>query len=119
MTEAVWQAAKKLAAAAAASSDALHDKFVQDGAFIMEYGGLDTFFGGLEGLIGEPSPNLMGAITHEHCNSIDSDLDFHAGNYGTTTTSKIEYDGRAIRRAIRRKYSDARPPPQVPLRRQA
>ena len=45
----------------------LHAKFVQEGvAFTMSYGGLSAFWGGLEGLIGAPHPNLLQAVEREH-----------------------------------------------------
>ena len=37
----------------------LHDKFRQTGeGFTLTYGGLSTFFGGLERLVGAPDPKL-------------------------------------------------------------
>ena len=88
----VWGGIEALGAAGSATGKELHDKFVQEGgAFTMSYGGLDTFFGGLEGLIGAPNPKLRESMKRDHCDSIDSQAEFHAGNYGTTTTSEIEY----------------------------
>ena len=67
----MWAGALSLATAGgAATGQELHDKFVQDGgAFTMSYGGLDTFFGGLEGLIGAPNPKLREATQREHLES--------------------------------------------------
>ncbi|KAL1520857.1 hypothetical protein AB1Y20_022418 [Prymnesium parvum] len=88
----VWDGAVALLAAGAATGAELHAKFVQEGAaFTMSYGGLDTFWGGLEALIGTPNPKLEQAIEREHRHSADSRDDFLASNYGTTTTSEGEY----------------------------
>ena len=36
------------------------------------FGGLSTFFSGLEGLVGTPNPSLRAAMHLEHCKSLDS-----------------------------------------------
>jgi hypothetical protein len=46
IVDALWPALERLATASAASGAELHDKFVQQGAFTMAFGGLETFFGG-------------------------------------------------------------------------
>lgn len=71
---------------------ALHSKFSQDpSAFHLEFGGLSTFYRGLEGCIGPPAPNLAAGMFREHCESEDSRRVFEAANYGTRTTAEVEY----------------------------
>ena len=41
--------------------------------------------------MGVPHINLPQGMFDEHCDSVDSDLEFVATNYGTHTTSKMEY----------------------------
>lgn len=65
-------------------------RFLQD-SHELSYATLDTFFTGLEGLIGPPNPNLLVAMEREHCDSSDSQLAFSTPNYGVTTTSEIEW----------------------------
>ncbi len=38
----------------------------------MGAGKLQSFFDGLEGLIGSPNPNLLEAMAAEHCNGPDA-----------------------------------------------
>ena len=65
-------------------------KFAES-AFTLSYTGLDTFFKGLESLVGIPSPNLRLAMRAEHCGAADSAQYFTTNNYGVTTTSTIEW----------------------------
>ena len=89
---ALWDGLRQLNAARAASGQELHDKFCQDGgAFTLSYGELSSFFEGLAGLVGEPSPTISEAMAREHCDAADSDNIFHAGNYETDTTSHAEW----------------------------
>ena len=57
----------------------------------MSYGGLNTFFGGLESLIGAPNPSITEAMRREHCEAPDSRLIFTTGNYKLSTTSEVEW----------------------------
>ena len=57
----------------------------------MAFGGLHTLYQGLEGVIGPPSTDLAAGMHREHCRSRDSQEAFEAPNYGTVTTSEIEY----------------------------
>eukprot|EP00962_Isochrysis_galbana_P010777 scaffold2996_cov132-Isochrysis_galbana.AAC.1 len=57
----------------------------------LSFSGLDTFFGGLEGLVGAPAPKVREAMQDEHTNRVDSDTPFVTGNYGIDTTSKQEW----------------------------
>ena len=74
----------------AASGEELHDKFVQSGsAFTLSFGSLSSFYLGLEGMIGTLPTSSTGS--KEHCESEDSRDEFAAGNYGTTTSSQVEW----------------------------
>ena len=67
-------------------------KFQADsGGFQLSYGSLTTFYEGLEGLIGRPTPSLWIEMTREHSLSADSSITFKTGNYGIETTSEIEW----------------------------
>ena len=55
------------------------------------FGGLGTFFQGLDGLIGPPSPSFFEAMHREHCLATDSNTPFTTSNYSITTTSAVEY----------------------------
>lgn len=92
LADELWEGATELASAAATTATELRNKFVQDDeAFTISYGGVDTFFGGLERLIGPPSPQLLETMTHEHTRSADSQVIFKTSNYGVSTTSEIEW----------------------------
>ena len=57
----------------------------------MKFGGLESYFRGLDGVIGQPATDLDAGIHREHARSRDSQQAFKAPNYGTRTTSEIEY----------------------------
>ena len=88
--DSIWEAAQRLADAAAATGSQLNDKFASAG-FTLQYGDLNTFFGGLEGKIGPPSIKVFEAMEAEHTQSADSLDAFTTGNYGVTTTPKTEW----------------------------
>jgi NLR family CARD domain-containing protein 3 len=68
------------------------DKFMHEGSnFNMSYAGLDAFFGGLEGKLGAPNPELHETMRAEHSHRIDSNRRFTATNYGVETTSAKEW----------------------------
>eukprot|EP00966_Prymnesium_polylepis_P324387 7380439-Prymnesium_polylepis.1 len=72
----------------------LHERFVtasEDRPIDLALSGSELFYGGLSGLVGKPQPNLAAAIRHEHCSSLDSADFFVAKNYGTKTSSRVEY----------------------------
>ena len=70
----------------------LHRKFEQEASsFVLDYKGLQSFYAGLEGLVGPPQPYLLEGMRREHCKSEDSDIEFTTSNYGTKTSSKIEW----------------------------
>jgi len=58
---------------------------------MLSYGGLSTFYSGLEGIVGSPDPNVLEAMKSEHTARPDSNLTFTAGNYGVSTTSATEW----------------------------
>ena len=58
---------------------------------MLSYGGLSTFYSGLEGRIGSPSPSLHVSMEREHCREADSRDTFTASNYGVTTTAETEW----------------------------
>jgi len=62
-----------MAEANAASGAELHSKFVAEGTGRrLSFGDLSRFFGGLEGLVGAPSPKLVEALQSDHCAQPDS-----------------------------------------------
>ena len=87
----VWAAVLRLRAAAAPTAELLQDKFVQDGAGVLSYSSLHTFFGGLEGVVGGPSPNFVHAMHAEHTERGDSHESFSTSNYGVKTCSSTEW----------------------------
>ena len=99
-----WQAQ----AQARSISDAQeqHSKFAE-ATFTLAYTGRSTFFGGLESLIGLPTPNLRMAMEAEHCASADSQDEFTTSNYGIMTTPEVEWhavvDPHAGLAALKRK----------------
>ena len=54
----IYDGAVELDAGSAASAEELQGKFLADGAGVLSYAGLDTFFGGLEGQVGAPNPKF-------------------------------------------------------------
>lgn len=92
LAEAVWTGLVALRGAVAVTGHELHTKFLAEpGAFELSFGGLSTFFAGLERLIGPPQPNLLESMRREHCASADSTLPFCSTSYGTRTTSIVEW----------------------------
>jgi len=88
----LYRGMRQLSTQKAASGLELNQKFMQDGgAFTMSYGGLDTFFGGLESLIGAPNPSITEAMRREHCDSADSHEGFTTSNYRLSSSSEIEW----------------------------
>lgn len=79
----------------AATGTELNHKFQTDGVgFEMDFGSLDTFFGGLEGLIGAPqmlNGSLLASMAHEHCGCRDARVPFTSSN-GLSTTSEMEWE---------------------------
>ena len=92
LAEQIWCGLQNLAAARAATGLELHDKFVADpSSCVMTFGGLDTYFAGLEGLVGPPSANILSAMSQEHCCGPDAKAVFETKNYEIETTSEVEW----------------------------
>jgi hypothetical protein len=84
-------ALEQLASGAAPTAEQLQAKFMQDGAGLMAYGDLSSFFGGLEAMVGAPQPRVREAMAAEHTEQPDSHLEFTTENFGVTTTSATEW----------------------------
>ena len=69
---------------------AQHGKFAGS-TFTLAFTDLPAFHGGLEALIGSPSPNLLPEMEIEHCKSPDSKRTFVTSNYGIETSSTTEW----------------------------
>ena len=92
LSRALARATRKFAAQGAATPTELHEKFAQDSNSIhLEFGGLTSFFRGLEGVVGPPASNLETGMFREHCKGPDVRVEFVATNYDTVTTSEIEW----------------------------
>ena len=68
--------------------DENNDKFTMPQ---MQLGDLRSFFGGLDGLIGPPSPNLWEKMRREHCEERGAADAFTSSNYRVTTSSVVEW----------------------------
>ena len=93
LVDRIWPEIELLAAIdKAATVDELHDKFLLDGkAFTLQLGGLDKFYGGLEGIVGAPNPQIDEGVLHDHCGMADATIRFDMPNGKMTTTSTIEW----------------------------
>jgi hypothetical protein len=87
----VWAEVGKLRKERTATSSEMQAKFQQEGAGMLSYGGLSTFYSGLEGMIGSPHPDVRLAMKLDHTKHDDSHADFTTHNYEVTSTSAIEY----------------------------
>ncbi|KAL1521792.1 hypothetical protein AB1Y20_021445 [Prymnesium parvum] len=96
LTETVWEGICQLRQQSAATGAALNAKFVAEaGTFEMQYGGLDQFWAGLEGLVGPPRllhGSLRRAMEAEHCDAADSDAPFTTPNGFVGATSRREWE---------------------------
>mgnify|MGYP007078101567 CR=1 FL=1 len=63
----------------------------QGGKFVLSFGALSDFFGGLDKLVGHASSPRREVMAAEHCDAADSAASFTASNYGTTTASRVEW----------------------------
>ena len=59
--------------------------------FDLKLGGLSTFYGGLEALIGPPNPNVLSGMRFEHTGAADTTEPFPMPNKKTHSTSEIEW----------------------------
>ena len=82
---------KALATVEAATSGEMQDKFSQETRGMLEYGNLNVFFGGLEALVGSPSPYIRKTMADEHTGRGDSARPFTTSNYDLRTTSATEW----------------------------
>lgn len=96
LAQQLYDEAAKLAAQRAATAAELQAKFMEEAAFTLAYGGMDTFFGGLERLLGPPSPSLLEAMRREHCSSSDSKDFFTSANYGITVRAEQRHHARGL-----------------------
>ena len=86
----LWREAQTLQEAGVATEAEMQGKFA--GAIELSYGGLDTFYGGLERVVGSPNPRLLEAMRDEHTAQVTESTDiFITGNYGVRTNSKVEW----------------------------
>lgn len=92
IAESLWNAMGPLRDGGALTAESLHEKFVQkENSYELEYGTLESFFGGLERMLGPPNTNLMSAMTREHTQSANSEKPFSASNYHTETCPLYEW----------------------------
>eukprot|EP00965_Chrysotila_dentata_P159072 5254931-Pleurochrysis_carterae.AAC.1 len=74
------------------SSDGSDNKFATgEASFELSYASLSDFHNGLEGLIGTPSVHFMVAMEEEHTRPHELNTEFTTGNYGITTTPRIDW----------------------------
>ena len=66
VAEALWAGIEQLTRARAATGVELQTKFLQEGAGLLSYGGLHTFYGGLGARIGDPNANVDDQMAREH-----------------------------------------------------
>jgi hypothetical protein len=75
----------------------LNTKFAaMKGAFEFQFGGMDDYHGGLEGLIGTPHPDLETIMRYEHCDSTYAKEEFECSYTGeeggaSLTTACAQY----------------------------
>jgi hypothetical protein len=74
LSDRLWSATVTLQRAGAATSEEIQGKFA--GSIELSYSGLDTFFGGLESVVGSPDPNLRQTMEDEHTKRADADQEF-------------------------------------------
>ena len=97
LAEVLWDGVQSLLSSAdlptVANESAVHgvSKFADDGGFDLEYSDLANYFGGLTAIVGLPAPQVRMAMQREHCELEDAQWPFRAPNYGTVSTSAIEW----------------------------
>ena len=77
VTDLVWLEVEKLQAVKAVAGNDVMGKF--DGAIELSFFGLDKFFGGLGGIVGEPSPKVHAGMEAEHLQGFESTDTFVTG----------------------------------------
>jgi hypothetical protein len=58
---------------------------------MLKGGSVETFLGGVTGLVGEPHPEMERGMAEEHLDKPDSHTAFTASNYPTSSTPAIEF----------------------------
>ena len=76
---------------AGASDESLQSRFTQGADGLLSFGGLATFFGGLQAKVGPPRPKVTVAMEMEHTAAKDSKIEFTTANYDVHTSSAKEY----------------------------
>ena len=91
LVDLIWAEVRTLQSVGATTREDLTSKFA--GAIELSYSGLDTFFGGLEGVVGSPDPKVLAGMRHEHLDGpgTESTDPFTTGNYGICTASRTEW----------------------------
>ena len=90
LTDAIWPKLEVLRAGPATASE-LAAQWKEEGAGDLLYGGLPSFFQGLEPRIGSPDPKVFEFMERDHCSMDDSQVEFTTGNYSVVTTSEVEW----------------------------
>ena len=92
LVDGLAHALRDLAARDEATPEQMQSKFLQDGARMLSFKGLSTFFGGLEAIVGAPDPKVGEAMAREHsAPGGDRHEEFITKNFGVTTTSATEW----------------------------
>ena len=91
LVPALTQGLKELTTAEAVTLGEMQDKFSQDTKGILEYGSLNSFYGGLEAQVGSPSPKVKEMMAEEHTARGDSKATLFSKNYEVDTTPAIEW----------------------------
>lgn len=90
LADAIWPKLEVLKAGPATASE-LAKQWKAEKAGLLLFGGLPSFFNGLEARIGSPDPKVLKDMMAEHCSKPDSQVEFITGNYSITTTSEVEW----------------------------
>ena len=86
----LWSEIKALQTAGAATTEEIQGKFA--GAIEAAYSGLDTYYGGLEGVCGTPSSKLFSTMEAEHTMRGDSNQEFTTGCGPTRVCRNGQFD---------------------------
>ena len=89
--ELLWDGVAELQETPAAGGQDLSAKFASEAAYMLEFGSVDTYYSGLEALLGPPAMDPADAMRREFCEGADADNVFTTSN-GITTTSREEYE---------------------------
>ena len=89
--ERLWGGVVELGETPAAGGQDLSAKFASEASYMLEFGSVDTYYSGLEALLGPPAMDPADAMRREFCEGPDADNIFTTSN-GITTTSRAEYE---------------------------